>query len=480
MIMIQIVSALDYIHEQNFIHRDISPDNILVFNNEKFKICDFGVASYGSITFEQVGKRDYMAPEILLAEDGYDKTCDIWSLGILLYYLCTAQSKYQSNSLLFSIRKKKSIVLPSIYSQFQGLLNKILQIKPHKRPGLNDIKQDLASMIQNKENYVEYQKEVLLYELNIQLNKLKKSQSKIFDILEKHSALDIQNLHPEIKTNCQQLDKILQEYYIQLTQIKQMDFNNSQNESKASVNLMKYRLKDFSSYNKLEKILGQIQNQEDQGYNDEIQQNLDNEHDFSPYVIKKSKKINQTRLQRIVRFDDNIIATDGLAKLLIFDQNLNELQTLKYQCSMFLQQNGQLYLIGKQKIEILNLSDFNVMTDKSLNTESKISQVAQFQDNLLMICQYDGFVQLANSESFQVLQTFFISQWQDLFSLDICKITTISQQNLNEIRFAIGMTLGLYIIRFIQMDNMQKFELDILNVIKSDVPSGYSSLIQLY
>ena len=49
-IMVQILNGLHYSHIQNLTHRDLSPDNVLVYeNNTKFKLCDFGVASFGEV-----------------------------------------------------------------------------------------------------------------------------------------------------------------------------------------------------------------------------------------------------------------------------------------------------------------------------------------------------------------------------------------------------------------------------------------------
>ena len=107
--MIQIVDALNYIHDKNIIHRYLKLDNIMVhFDNEKdrinfnimkakIKIIDFGISkvlsSKNGFTNSCVGTLYYMPPEILLRLKnkekcekiiGYGKEADIWSLGCIL------------------------------------------------------------------------------------------------------------------------------------------------------------------------------------------------------------------------------------------------------------------------------------------------------------------------------------------------------------------------------------------------------------
>jgi serine/threonine protein kinase len=88
----QIVSGCKYLYDQNVIHRDLKPENILMHNNT-CKIADFGfakcieedkkdTASHGTA----VGTPYFMSPQIL-SGDEYSMKCDVWSLGIMFYYI---------------------------------------------------------------------------------------------------------------------------------------------------------------------------------------------------------------------------------------------------------------------------------------------------------------------------------------------------------------------------------------------------------
>ena len=84
---IDICNALEVCHAKNIIHRDIKPANIMVSPKGYFKLGDFGVARQqisGSMTV--IGSYDFMAPEVYKGMP-YDQTADIYSLGMVLYYL---------------------------------------------------------------------------------------------------------------------------------------------------------------------------------------------------------------------------------------------------------------------------------------------------------------------------------------------------------------------------------------------------------
>ncbi|XP_051990169.1 MAP kinase-interacting serine/threonine-protein kinase 2-like [Xyrauchen texanus] len=100
-----IASALDFLHNKGMAHRDLKPENILCEHSDRIspvKICDFDLGSGIKLNSDSspistpdlltpCGSAEYMAPEVVEAfnEEAsiYDKRCDLWSLGVILYIM---------------------------------------------------------------------------------------------------------------------------------------------------------------------------------------------------------------------------------------------------------------------------------------------------------------------------------------------------------------------------------------------------------
>jgi len=94
----QILRGINHLHSHEIIHRDLKPDNIM-FQQDKIKIIDFGL----SVVKQGEGKMNgffgtplYTAPEVF--DHQHDKSCDIWSVGVITFLLLSGEIPFTGNS----------------------------------------------------------------------------------------------------------------------------------------------------------------------------------------------------------------------------------------------------------------------------------------------------------------------------------------------------------------------------------------------
>ncbi len=97
-----IASGLGFAHQQGFVHRDIKPENILFGSDGSYRITDFGIAKHHESTTKTevgliLGSPGYMSPE-QAAGERVDLRSDIYSLGITMYQMVTAQLPFQGDT----------------------------------------------------------------------------------------------------------------------------------------------------------------------------------------------------------------------------------------------------------------------------------------------------------------------------------------------------------------------------------------------
>jgi serine/threonine protein kinase len=90
----QIVTVFEYLHNQDFIYRDLKPENLLLDVEGYVKITDFGFAKRVAFkTYTLCGTPEYIAPEVLLNK-GHGKGVDWWTLGILIFEMLGGQPPF--------------------------------------------------------------------------------------------------------------------------------------------------------------------------------------------------------------------------------------------------------------------------------------------------------------------------------------------------------------------------------------------------
>jgi serine/threonine-protein kinase len=96
--------ALDHMHKNNVVHRDLKPQNIMICIDGSLRIVDFGIAKslkMRRITFvgfsPTMGTPDYMAPEQVKGKRGDERT-DIYALGAILYEMTTGQTPFEGEN----------------------------------------------------------------------------------------------------------------------------------------------------------------------------------------------------------------------------------------------------------------------------------------------------------------------------------------------------------------------------------------------
>lgn len=99
----ELASALEHAHASGVIHRDLKPENVMIREDGVLKLMDFGIAKVldrderMTMTGALVGSPAHMAPEIIEGHDA-GREADIFSLGTILYWLCTGALPFQGNN----------------------------------------------------------------------------------------------------------------------------------------------------------------------------------------------------------------------------------------------------------------------------------------------------------------------------------------------------------------------------------------------
>lgn len=173
-----VANGLAYLHDNDIIHRDIKPDNILIDEQGNYVITDFGLSTKMRSTLrkasarqnkatDQSGTIGYMAPEMFSAHPNAVKATDIWALGATIYEVATGEMPFCGQGGVMELHGAELPELPSNFSEKLGeLMNRCLSKDTWDRPTA----QDIVNLIEEKsskadnENFIS--KETYDYEIN--------------------------------------------------------------------------------------------------------------------------------------------------------------------------------------------------------------------------------------------------------------------------------------------------------------------------
>eukprot|EP00794_Sanderia_malayensis_P007278 gene7278-8089_t len=143
---VQICLALKHIHDRKILHRDLKSQNIFLTKHGIVKLGDFGIARVLKSTVELartcIGTPYYLSPEIC-ENRPYNNKSDIWSLGCVLYELCTLKHAFQAgnikNIVLKIIRGNYPPISNRYSSELRALVSQCFKRSPIERPSVNKI-----------------------------------------------------------------------------------------------------------------------------------------------------------------------------------------------------------------------------------------------------------------------------------------------------------------------------------------------------
>nr|XP_045605280.1 serine/threonine-protein kinase Nek5-like isoform X2 [Procambarus clarkii] len=160
---VQVIFAVQYLHVNNILHRDLKTQNIFLTKSNLVKVGDFGIARFlrgrQDLATTAVGTPYYLSPEICQRQP-YNQKSDMWAVGCVLYELGALRHPFESNcfeDLVMKILRGSYRPLPQKFSSLvQDLVQVMLRTQPQRRPSA-DALLVLPALKPYVENYLKHE-----------------------------------------------------------------------------------------------------------------------------------------------------------------------------------------------------------------------------------------------------------------------------------------------------------------------------------
>ena len=283
---IQIINCIDYLHKVKIAHRDLKAENIIIEQGKKeIKLIDFGLSNIyedGELLSTACGSPFYAAPEMLEGKSYKGSTVDIWSAGIVLFYMLCGYFPFEdsNNDKLYKKICKGKFEIPKFLSKnAKDLINKILVVNIQRRINIKDIKKHpwVLNYLEKDKSYGNIFKHIglntnkyiipidedIVDEISTKYNidKIQIRENVLFDIISDVSTLYKLILYKKCKENIKSVADLKSELYQNYIKDKNnllSTYNNDLklvfNKRKNGVNEKDRILKDSKSYENIKKI----------------------------------------------------------------------------------------------------------------------------------------------------------------------------------------------------------------------------------
>ena len=263
----KILNVVEYIHNNNFSHRDLKTENILLDHNFNIKLCDFGFAKQNTIQSSFInlcqnellynregihtsflGTEGYMSPELIRMKEYYGSANDIFSLGVILFIIVTGLKPFDKASIndpfychfytgnYEEFWKNRHV---NVSTEFKQLFQLMINVDYSMRPSISEIKcskwlrnincneSDLKAELSKRYYIVQRRRSFLKYRTNVAMQ----NKKCIFEVSKRYdeSKKIKESIVLNEKVNIHNLYRRICEYFsskrISLTLMEQKKYN---------------------------------------------------------------------------------------------------------------------------------------------------------------------------------------------------------------------------------------------------------------
>ena len=372
-LFIQILNALCFLHENNLLHRDIKPENILIHNKNEIKLCDFGTCNENFIGNRNTicGTFEYMAPEII-KEKSYDKSVDIWSLGIVLYELTHGftpfNMKFNGNKKYDEIIKELILnkydfnkgLIRFVSESCLNLIKSMIEYNPIKRIKMREILKD--------EFILKFSEKKISFSPRISKSISLTNKNEIFGL--KNDSLLLNN------NDLEKINKNNKEKKAEIEGIKLINKNNNNFSKKQIKNVKKKNNnnnKNFNSNNNNRENNLIKKNQLNEDFKSEANENINsllisNDEIFKKLItpIKNEENSKKFSINNRMKIHKKNLFLNNIEKKDKNNNNNNELKNLNKESNKI--------ILKKRKIEKYDEEPMNISSNFEIVSNNKLKQ----------------------------------------------------------------------------------------------------------